>query len=120
MVSLILLHTKCTISDPGTSGTYFYHISGNNNDNNTAIILPVAVNEEIIVLVLDFQFSADSNNYHFTVYANGQADLDDNSIAITKPSAKVKVKDVATKYYYRITLVRFGQKLLADMFIRPN
>ena len=30
-----------TKMDPGTSGTYFYHISGNNNDNNTAIILPV-------------------------------------------------------------------------------
>ena len=92
-----------TISDPGTTGTYFYHISGNNSGNNTTIILPVAVTNEIIVLVLDFQFSASSNNCHVTVYANGQADLDDNSIAITKPSAKVRAKDLASEYYYRIT-----------------
>ena len=115
-----------TISDPGTTGTYFYHISGNNSGNNTTIILPVAVTDEIIVLVLDFQFSASSNNCHVTVYANGQADLDDNSIAITKPSAKVRAKDDASKYYYRITKAgadssdRENANVSGYVYCRPN
>ncbi len=99
--------TDYSILAPGSLGTYFYYITGSTGGSPKRIFLPTAVSNTIIVLVLSFTFGPTNNDHSVGIGESidqgiNFVDLDNNSVAITKPSPKVATKDIATAEFLKI------------------